>query len=160
MNRWCFRTWSGKNDCFGHNLSRSARIEPSFCTVAKLEELNNFYLDCFESYLTKNASFESPGYLARARARAHGPPPQGAGGPPARFAKVSKYFSLCARAHRSINFFYSRQPGPLHLSRGLIVLRRFYYWKTDRLNAIWRHFTISKWASYKLKFSVFSRGLL
>ena len=56
---------------FDHNSARSARIEPSFCIVAKLEELNNFYLDCFESYRTKNASFEEiPGYLARARARA------------------------------------------------------------------------------------------
>ena len=45
---------------------------------------------------------------ARARARAHGPPPQGAGGPPARFAKVSKYFSLCARAHRFKNFTRAR----------------------------------------------------
>ena len=60
---------------FDHNLSRPARIELKFCTVAKLEELNNFYLDCFASYLTKNASFdEIPGYLERARARAHGPP--------------------------------------------------------------------------------------
>ena len=95
-------------NCFDHNFARSARIEPSFCTLAKLEELNNFYLDCFESYITKNASFESPGYLARARARAHGPPPQGAGGPPARFAKVSKYFSLCARAHRFKKFLRAR----------------------------------------------------
>ena len=99
----------------GHNFSRLARIEPSFCTVAKLEELNNFYLDCFESYITKNASFESPGYLARARARAraHGPPPQGAGGPPARFAKVSKYFSLCARAHHFQKFLRARASGAL-----------------------------------------------
>ena len=66
-----------KQNYFDHNFSRSARIEPSCCIVAKLEELNNFYLDCFESYRTKNASFEEiPGYLARARARAraHGPP--------------------------------------------------------------------------------------
>ena len=72
-------------NCFDHNSSRSARIEPSFCTVAKLEELNKFYLDCFESYITKNASFESPGYLARARARARARPPApggwGASGP-------------------------------------------------------------------------------
>ena len=62
--------------CFDHNFSRSARIEPSFCIVAKLEELNNFYFDCFKNYTTKSASFENPGYLARARARAraHGPP--------------------------------------------------------------------------------------
>ena len=46
-----------KQICFAHNFSRSARIEPSFCTVAKLEELNNFYFDCFESYTIKNASF-------------------------------------------------------------------------------------------------------
>ena len=68
-------------NCFDHNFARSARIEPSFCTLAKLEELNNFYLDCFESYITKNASFESPGYLARARARARtAPRPRGLGG--------------------------------------------------------------------------------
>ena len=70
---------------FDHNFARSARIEPSFCTVVKLEKLNNFYLDCFESYITKNASFESPGYLARARARARARPPApegwGASGP-------------------------------------------------------------------------------
>ena len=66
---------------FDHNFARSARIEPSFCTVVKLEKLNNFYLDCFESYITKNASFESPGYLARARARARtAPRPRGLGG--------------------------------------------------------------------------------
>ena len=72
-------------NCFDHNSSRSARIELRFCTVAKLEKLNNFYLDCFESYITKNASFESPGYLARARARARARPPApggwGASGP-------------------------------------------------------------------------------
>ena len=79
-----FSKSKAKQNCFGHNFSRSARIEPSFCIVAKLEELNNFYLDCFESYTTKNASFEEiPGYLARARARARapGPPELGASGP-------------------------------------------------------------------------------
>ena len=66
--------------CLDHNFSRSARIEPSFCIVAKLEELKNFYLDCFESYRTKNASFdEIPGYLARARARARARPSTGGG---------------------------------------------------------------------------------
>ena len=30
---------------FDHNFSRPARIELKFCTVAKLEELNNFCLD-------------------------------------------------------------------------------------------------------------------
>ena len=75
-----------KQNCFHHNLSKSARIEPSFCIVAKLEELNNLYLDCFESYRTKNASVEEiPGYLARARARARARPPApggwGASGP-------------------------------------------------------------------------------
>ena len=74
-------------NCFDHHSARSARIEPSFCTVAKLEELNNFYFDCFESYITKSASFENPGYLARARARAHGPPSVNGGGPRARFHK-------------------------------------------------------------------------
>ena len=72
--------------CFDHNFSRSALIEPSFCIVAKLKELKNFDLDCFESYRTKNASFEkNPGYLARARARARARPPApggwGASGP-------------------------------------------------------------------------------
>ena len=79
-----------KKYCFGHNFSRSARIEPSFCTVAKLEELDNFYLDCFESYTRKNASFEIPGYLARASARARARArarPSRAGGPPARILK-------------------------------------------------------------------------
>ena len=59
--------------------------------VAKLEELNNFYLDCFESYRTKNASFEEiPGYLARARARARtGRPRKAWGGPAARFHKYN-----------------------------------------------------------------------
>ena len=66
-----FDRFSNEKTWVDHNFSRSARIEPSFCIVAKLEELNNFYLDCFESYITKNASFdEIPGYLARARARA------------------------------------------------------------------------------------------
>ena len=70
-------------NCFDHNSSRSARIELRFCTVAKLEKLNNFYLDCFESYITKNASFENPGYLARARARVRARPScsTGASGP-------------------------------------------------------------------------------
>ena len=40
-----------------HNFSRSTRIEPSFGTVAKLNELNNFYLDRFEGCLIKNARF-------------------------------------------------------------------------------------------------------
>ena len=35
---------------FDHNFSRPARIELKFCTVAKLEELNNFCLDQNESY--------------------------------------------------------------------------------------------------------------
>ena len=61
-----------KQTCFDHNFSRSALIEPSFCIGAKLEELNNFYFDCFESYITKNARFkEIPGYLARARTALH-----------------------------------------------------------------------------------------
>ena len=87
---------------FDHNFARSARIEPSFCTVVKLEKLNNFYLDCFESYITKNASFESPGYLARARARARtAPRPRGLGGLRPVSRKKSKYSSLRARASGS-----------------------------------------------------------
>jgi hypothetical protein len=35
---------------FDHNFSRPARIELKFCTVAKLEELNNFCLDQNEGY--------------------------------------------------------------------------------------------------------------
>ena len=55
---------------FDHNFSRPARIELKFCTVAKLEELNNFCLDQNESYPWKKVRFRDLRlYLARARAR-------------------------------------------------------------------------------------------
>ena len=69
---------------FDHNFSRPARIELKFCTVAKLEELNNFCLDQNESYPWKKVRFRDLRlYLARARARARapGPPELGASGP-------------------------------------------------------------------------------
>ena len=88
---------------FDHNFARSARIKPSFCTLAKLEELNDFYLDCFESYITKNASFEIPGYLARARARARAPGPRVALGPPALLTIGDYDQRLFARAQLSKN---------------------------------------------------------
>ena len=55
---------------FDHNFSRPARIELKFCTVAKLEELNNFCLDQNEGYPWKKVRFRDLRlYLARARAR-------------------------------------------------------------------------------------------
>ena len=69
---------------FDHNFSRPARIELKFCTVAKLEELNNFCLDQNEGYPWKKVRFRDLRlYLARARARARapGPPELGASGP-------------------------------------------------------------------------------
>ena len=53
---------------FDHNFSRPARIELKFCTVAKLEELNNFCLDQNEGYPWKKVRFRDLRlYLARAR---------------------------------------------------------------------------------------------
>ena len=52
---------------FDHNFSRPARIELKFCTVAKLEELNNFCLDQNEGYPWKKVRFRDLRlYLARA----------------------------------------------------------------------------------------------
>ena len=59
---------------FDHNFFKSKRIDFRFCTLAKLEKLNNFYLYRIEDYPNKksrNRDFRL--YLARARARAPGP---------------------------------------------------------------------------------------
>ena len=65
---------------FDHNFSRPARIELKFCTVAKLEELNNFCLDQNESYPWKKVRFRDLRlYLARARARARARPSRAGG---------------------------------------------------------------------------------
>ena len=56
---------------FDHNFFKSNRIDFRFCTLAKLEKLNNFYLYRIEDYPNKksrNRDFRL--YLARARARA------------------------------------------------------------------------------------------
>ena len=69
---------------FDHNFSRPARIELKFCTVAKLEELNNFCLDQNESYPWKKVRFRDLRlYLARARARARARPALQSWGPQA-----------------------------------------------------------------------------
>ena len=70
---------------FDHNFFKSKRIDFRFCTLAKLEKLNNFYLYRIEDYPNKksrNRDFRL--YLARARARpalasagASGPYPEG-----------------------------------------------------------------------------------
>ena len=62
---------------FDHNFSKSKRIDFRFCTLAKLEKLNNFYLYRIEDYPNKksrNRDFRL--YLARARARARAPGPR------------------------------------------------------------------------------------
>ena len=65
---------------FDHNFSRPARIELKFCTVAKLEELNNFCLDQNEGYPWKKVRFRDLRlYLARARARARARPSRAGG---------------------------------------------------------------------------------
>ena len=69
---------------FDHNFSRPARIELKFCTVAKLEELNNFCLDQNEGYPWKKVRFRDLRlYLARARARARARPALQSWGPQA-----------------------------------------------------------------------------
>ena len=104
-----FQTVKRSEIVFDHNFSRSALVEPSFCIVAKLEELNNFYFDCFESYRTKNASFdEIPGYLARARARARARP-SAAWGPPARI-QSDKLKIRCCGAQDFASFSRARRP--------------------------------------------------
>ena len=68
---------------FDHNFFKSKRIDFRFCTLAKLEKLNNFYLYRIEDYPNKksrNCDFRL--YLARARARARARPSR-ALGPPA-----------------------------------------------------------------------------
>ena len=62
---------------FDHNFFKSNRIDFRFCTLAKLEKLNNFYLYRIEDYPNKksrNRDFRL--YLARARARARAPGPR------------------------------------------------------------------------------------
>ena len=62
---------------FDHNFFKSKRIDFRFCTLAKLEKLNNFYLYRIEDYPNKksrNRDFRL--YLARARARARAPGPR------------------------------------------------------------------------------------
>ena len=66
---------------FDHNFSRPARIELKFCTVAKLEELNNFCLDQNEGYPRKKRDSVICGCTQRERTRAPGPPELGASGP-------------------------------------------------------------------------------
>ena len=69
---------------FDHIFSRPARIELKFCTVAKLEELNNFCLDQNEGYPWKKVRFRDLRlYLARARARARARPALQSWGPQA-----------------------------------------------------------------------------
>ena len=70
---------------FDNNFFKSKRIDFRFCTLAKLEKLNNFYLYRIEDYPNKksrNRDFRL--YLARARARARARPAlasAGASGP-------------------------------------------------------------------------------
>ena len=60
-----------------HNFSKSARINFWFCTVAKLEKLNNFCLDRKYNCPDKKLRFRDfRVYLARARARARAPGPR------------------------------------------------------------------------------------
>ena len=74
---------------FDHNFFKSKRIDFRFCTLAKLEKLNNFPTDRPEVDVTKKVDFpmyalETRGYLARARARARARPAlasAGASGP-------------------------------------------------------------------------------
>ena len=46
-----------KIQVFGHNFTKSARIELRLWEVANLEKLNNFYLGHFQSLLTKKWLF-------------------------------------------------------------------------------------------------------